>query len=176
MVRRIVAVVLLAWLLGFAWFAMLLPQPAGDQRTDAVVVFTGGEGRVARGLDVLARKLAPRLLVSGVHPDVKPREFRAEYKIPAMRMACCITLGYESIDTRANGIETADWLAARKAKSVRLITSDWHMRRAALELEHSAPGRYRIVRDAVPTEPRMGTLFTEYHKYLARRIALILEG
>jgi len=176
MFRRIASLVVLAWLLGFAWFAMFLPQPASEQRTDAVVVFTGGEGRVARGLDVLARKLAPRLLVSGVHPDVKPREFRAEYKIPATRMECCITLGYESIDTRANGIETADWLAGRKARSVRLITSDWHMRRAALELEHRAPGKYRIVRDAVPTQPRMGTLFKEYNKYLARRIALILEG
>jgi uncharacterized SAM-binding protein YcdF (DUF218 family) len=176
MFRRFASIVVLAWLLGFAWFAMLLPQPAGDQRTDAVVVFTGGEGRVARGLNVLMRKLAPRLLVSGVHPDVKPREFRAEYRIAATRMACCITLGYESVDTRANGIETAEWLAAHKARSVRLITSDWHMRRAALELEHRAPGQYRIVRDAVPTEPRMGTLFTEYHKYLARRVALILEG
>lgn len=176
MMRRLVSLLALAWLLGFGWFAMFLPQPAGDERTDAAVVFTGGEGRVARGLDAIARKQAPRLLVSGVDRDVKLHEFRAEYDISPQRMACCITLGYESVDTRANGAETARWLAARKARSVRLITSDWHMRRAALELERVAPGRYRILRDAVATEPSMGTLLTEYHKYLARRIVLILEG
>lgn len=166
----------LAWLLGFAWFAMFLPQPADDVRTSAAVVFTGGEGRVARGLDVLARKQAPRLLVSGVGREVKPREFRAEYSIPTDRMACCITLGYESEDTRANADETARWLADSKARSVRLITSDWHMRRAALELARVMPADFRIVRDAVPSQPSFDTLSTEYHKYLARCVAQLWEG
>lgn len=176
MFRRIISLAVLCWLLGFAWFAMFLPQPAGDVKTDAAVVFTGGEGRVARGLDVIARKQAPHLLVSGVDREVKPREFRAEYEIPAARMKCCITLGYESADTRDNGVETANWLKAREARSARLITSDWHMRRAALELKRVMPDDFTIVRDAVHTEPRLGTLFKEYHKYLARGLAQIWEG
>jgi uncharacterized SAM-binding protein YcdF (DUF218 family) len=176
MMRRLVSLVVLAWLLGFAWFAMFLPQPAGDARTSAAVVFTGGEGRVARGLEVIARRQAPRLLVSGVDREVKGREFRAEYEIPAQRMACCITLGYESVDTRANADETARWLAKRKAKSVRLITSDWHMRRAALELAREMPAGFRIVRDAVPSQPSLRILIVEYHKYLARSLAQLWEG
>lgn len=176
MVYRFVSLVALAWLLGFGWFAMFLPQPAGEVRTGAAVVFTGGEGRVARGLDVIARRQAPRLLVSGVGREVKPGEFRAEYEVPAARMACCVTLGYESDDTRANADETARWLAERKAKSVRLITSDWHMRRAALELARVMPADFRIVRDAVPSHPSFDTLFTEYHKYLARSLAQVWEG
>lgn len=175
MFRRFISLIALAWLLGFAWFAMILPQPAGDARTDASVVFTGGEGRIARGLEVIERKQSPRLLVSGVHREVKPGEFRAEYDISAARMACCVTLGYESADTRANADETARWLARHKAKSVRLITSDWHMRRAALELEHAVPTNLAIVRDAVHTEPSLSILFKEYHKYLARCLAQIWE-
>jgi uncharacterized SAM-binding protein YcdF (DUF218 family) len=176
MFGRLVSLAALAWLFGFAWFAIFLPEPAGEARTDAAVVFTGGEGRVARGLEMIARRQAPRLLVSGVGREVKPAEFRAEYDIPAARMACCVTLGYESVDTRANADETARWLARRKAKSVRLITSDWHMRRAALELARVMPADFRIVRDAVSSRPSFETLFTEYHKYLARSLAWLWEG
>ena len=36
-ILRILSVPILAWMLGFAWFALLLPKPADDQKTDAVV-------------------------------------------------------------------------------------------------------------------------------------------
>jgi uncharacterized SAM-binding protein YcdF (DUF218 family) len=154
---------------------MLLPQPAGKARTDAAVVFTGGGGRVARGLAAIETKQAPRLLVSGVDQNVKPGEFRAEYEIPASRMKCCVTLGFESYDTRSNAAETARWLARNKANSVRLVTSDWHMRRAALELERLMPPDFIIVRDAVSTKPSLRDLFKEFHKYAARRLMTQLQ-
>jgi uncharacterized SAM-binding protein YcdF (DUF218 family) len=176
MFRRFIALVTLAWMLGFVWFAVFLPRPAGDARTDAVVVFTGGSGRVARGLSALERRQAPRLLVSGVDREVKPGEFRAEYAISPKRMECCVALGFESYDTRSNAAETARWLAGQKAGSVRLVTSDWHMRRAALELERLLPPGFEIVRDAVTTEPSMRTLVTEYHKYAVRRLTTLVQG
>ncbi len=54
---RLLSSVLLAWILGFAWFAILLPQPLGDQQTDAVVVPTGGPMRIDRGLEALAQQM-----------------------------------------------------------------------------------------------------------------------
>lgn len=175
MFSRFIALVTLVWLLGFAWFAIFLPQPAGDARTDAVVVFTGGSGRVARGLSAMERGQTSRLLVSGVDREVKPGEFRAEYDIPKARMECCVALGYESYDTRSNAAETARWLARNDMKSVRLVTSDWHMRRASLELERLMPAGFPIVRDAVTTEPGMRTLATEYHKYAARLLSTLVQ-
>lgn len=168
MVRRLIAIVLIVWALGFAWFAMALPQPAGSQRTDAVVVLTGGTGRVARGLDVLDQGWSERLLVSGVDREVKPHEFAVEYKVTSARMACCVTLGFQALDTRSNASETAAWIAREKVGSIRLVTNDWHMRRAALELRRAMPGSVVIVQDAVPSSPSMRTLFLEYHKLLAR--------
>ena len=53
MLRRLASFLIVLWALGFAWTAILLPQPAGDERTDGVIVLTGGEGRIPRGLDVL---------------------------------------------------------------------------------------------------------------------------
>ena len=174
--RRLAAAVLIAWALGFLWFGMALPQPASDTRTDAVVVLTGGTGRVTRGVAVLRDGWAERLLVSGVGREVKPHEFAVQYKVPSALMACCVTLGFQATDTRTNGVETGAWVRAQGVKSLRLVTNDWHMRRAALELRRQVPGDVRIIEDAVPTQPGWRTLFLEYHKLLARRIAGLWGG
>jgi len=168
MFRRIASSLLLLWALGFLWFAILLPRPAPADRTDAAVVLTGSGGRIDRGLEVLRLGLAPRLLVSGVDREVKPREFAREYGISARTMSCCITLGYESVDTRSNAREAARWIARSRFTSVRLVTSDWHMRRGALDLAQVAPPGLRVVEDAVATRPSFSVLFLEYHKLLAR--------
>jgi len=169
LIRRAASLLLIVWALGFAWFALILPQPLGAGKSDAVIVLTGGEGRIDRALEALDKGWARQMLVAGVDPEVRRREFAAEYEVSAARMACCVTLERESVDTRSNALEAARWIAAEKARSVRLVTSDWHMRRAAWELEQTAPGTL-IVRDAVPTRPKLRILFLEYHKLLARRI------
>ena len=38
MIKRLISLIFLAWVLGFAWFALLLPQPAPAEKTDAIVV------------------------------------------------------------------------------------------------------------------------------------------
>ena len=38
MIRRTLALAIVLWAFGFLWFAMALPQPAGAERTDAIVV------------------------------------------------------------------------------------------------------------------------------------------
>jgi uncharacterized SAM-binding protein YcdF (DUF218 family) len=77
------------------------------------------------------------------------------------------------VDTRSNALEIARWAARRGDKSVRLVTSDWHMRRARLELERAMPPDVLILSDAVQTQPSLRTLFTEYNKYLMRRLAAL---
>jgi uncharacterized SAM-binding protein YcdF (DUF218 family) len=174
MLRRLASLLLIVWALGFAWFALILPQPLGAGRNDAVVVLTGGEGRVARGLEALDRGWARRLLVAGVDREVRAREFAAEYEVSPRTMACCVTLDRVSVDTRSNAREGARWIAANKVRSVRLVTSDWHMRRAAWELEQTMPEGVSLARDAVPTRPSFKILFLEYHKLLARRIGALV--
>ena len=176
MLRRLLASVLLTWLLGFLWFAIALPQPAGEEKTDAVVVLTGGTGRIERGLEALKRDWARKLLVSGVDRSVKPHEFAIGYRVRPARMACCVTLGYQATDTRSNAVEVGEWLAREKIRSVRLVTNDWHMRRARMELRRTAPAGVTIVADAVPSHPGLSTLVREYHKLLARAVLGAIEG
>jgi uncharacterized SAM-binding protein YcdF (DUF218 family) len=149
MIRRALSLLFLAWAIGFLWFVVALPRPAAKGvKTDAVIVPTGGPGRIARGLAVLNSGEAKKMLVSGVDPEVRPGEFAAEFKVSPREMACCITLGFAAVDTRSNAAETAKWVAQNEVRSLRLVT-----------------------RDAVPSQPNLKTLFLEYHKLLASRAA-----
>jgi uncharacterized SAM-binding protein YcdF (DUF218 family) len=86
-------------------------------------------------------------------------------------MDCCVELGFAALDTRGNARETAEWIRDGEYRSLRLVTSDWHMRRSRNELVKVLPAEVRVVTDAVRTEPALATLFLEYHKWLASRLA-----
>jgi uncharacterized SAM-binding protein YcdF (DUF218 family) len=84
-----------------------------------------------------------------------------------------VTLGFLAVDTRSNAGEAAQWMISNDVRTVRLVTTDWHMRRAAAELRHSIPGTVAVIEDAVPSDPELGQLFLEYNKLLA---ALVTQG
>lgn len=171
---RIVAVLGLAWASGFLWFSLTLPEPAPlAVKTDAVVVLTGGAGRLARGLAVLEAGSAKRMLVSGVDRRTTRKQLAAAANSAKARFATT-DLGYEAIDTRSNAEETARWVALHKFSTLRLVTSAGHMRRARLELSRVLPPTVLVVSDAVPVEPKAPSIAAEYSKYLLRRGALML--
>ena len=70
MISRLAASVFVIWTLGFFWFAVFLPQPADGVKTDAIVVPTGGAGRIDRGIELLREGRAKLLLVTGVDAEV----------------------------------------------------------------------------------------------------------
>ena len=166
LLARLAKYLLLAWLLGFAWFALVLPGPAGNERADAIVVLTGGSNRLERGFDLLERGVAPKMLISGVDRQVRPGELAAVYRVPSDRLRCCVTLERQSIDTRSNADEVARWVRRQRVTSIRLVTNDLHMRRARFELGRNVPETLVIISDAVPSDPGFAALALEYHKYL----------
>ena len=174
MISRALSFVALLYVLGYAVFAVMLPRPAGDQQTDGIVVLTGGPGRIERGLDLLQRQRAKRMLISGVARTVRPVELAMRYPQQAALFKCCIDLGRESVDTRSNAEEVARWMEKRKFGSVRLVTTDWHMPRARFELARQLDDGAEVVGDAVESNPSFRQLFTEYNKYLLRRAAVLV--
>ena len=168
---RSIAFLGLLYVLGYAAFAVMLPKPAGEQRTDAIVVLTGGSGRLERGFDLIERGVARRMLISGVERTVRPVELAEAYDVEERLFDCCIVLGRESFDTRSNADEVARWVERRRIRSIRLVTNDLHMPRAGYELRKRVGDELTIVRDAVPTEPDFGAIFIEYNKYLLGRAA-----
>ena len=177
MITRLGSLLLLIYALGFVLFAFTLGKPAADSAvaTDAAVVLTGGPGRIGHAVDVLREHRARRLLVAGVDPAVTKSDLARRIAGSSKWLACCVDLGSESVDTRSNAEEASRWLAQRRFHSVRLITSDWHMRRARYEFERVLGSKYELVTDAVRTEPSFVTLFGEYNKYLLRRLAVWVD-
>ena len=187
--RRLLAVCLLLpllWLAGLAWFGFTMPQTPADGRTktDAIVVLTGGSGRLAEGIRLLAAGAAPVLFVSGVDPRVgKQSVLRGAGGVPdALRPR--IVLGYRAEHTRGNADETALWARARKLKSLRLVTANYHMRRSLLELRSALPDARIIAHPVFPQSVSHGRWWRspgglaivngEFYKFAAALIRVTL--
>ena len=163
--------VLILYGVGYAVFAMLLPGPAGDERTDAIVVLTGGSGRLERGFSLLERRRSPRMMISGVNRTVRPVELAEAYRVDEGLIDCCVVLERESTDTRSNADQVARWVAARRIRSIRLVTNEVHMPRARYELRKRVGKDLDIVEDGVPSDPDFKDIYLEYNYFLLGRVA-----
>jgi uncharacterized SAM-binding protein YcdF (DUF218 family) len=177
MIARAASLIALIYLLGFVFFALTLggPAPADAAATDAAVVLTGAKGRIEHAVEVLNDGKARRLLIAGADPSVTKRDLARRLGGKRNLIKCCVDLGSESVDTRSNAEEAARWLAQHHFHSVRLITSDWHMRRARYEFHRVLGDKYQLVTDAVRSEPSFLILFGEYNKFVLRRLAVWVD-
>ena len=177
MIARALSFLLLLYAIGFIFFALTLGKaaPAQAAPTDAAVVLTGGPGRIEHAIDVVRAGKARRLLVAGADPLVTKADMARRIPGSDSLLKCCVDLGSESVDTRSNAEEAQRWLALHHFRSLRLITSDWHMRRARYEFEKVLDGHYQLVTDGVRSDPSFVTLFGEYNKYLLRRLAVWID-
>ncbi len=81
--------------------------------------------------------------------------------------------------THDNGVETAAWANAHNMHSLIIVTADYHMPRALLEIRRALPGAQLIpdpvrppaMRDRL-TWPTLQLLAEEYSKYLVVRAGL----
>lgn len=177
MIARFLAFVAILYVLGFALFAVTLGEPAAADTpgVDAIVAITGGKGRIEHGAALLAEGKGKRMLIAGADPSVRKIDLVHRLGGKQKLFACCVDLGSESVDTRSNAEEAKRWIQRHHYKSIRLVTSDWHMRRARYEFGRHLDSSIKIVPDAVRTEPNFGTLFAEYNKYLLRRLSVWLD-
>lgn len=126
---------------GFMAFSIhvMTMRPDPGARGEAIIVLTGGEGRLAVATELLERRAGSRLLISGVHPDVTPDELRAAMGASGPLFDCCVDLGREAADTTGNAAETAAWVAERGYDRVLIVTSDYHLPRSMLEMRARMP-------------------------------------
>jgi uncharacterized SAM-binding protein YcdF (DUF218 family) len=167
------------WLAGLVWFAGAIPHAVADpdSPTDAVVVLTGGRLRIDNGLALLAGGKGRMLFISGVNHGVDLNELlRVSPHVPTW-VQCCIVLGYAADNTRGNAAETTEWMHREGYRSLRLVTSAYHMRRSLLEFQRAMPDIRIVPHPVFPEHVRQdawwrsrGTallIIGEYHKYLA---------
>ncbi len=134
------ATLALMWCVGLFLFAGSVPKMPPDvtEHTDAIVVLTGGSGRVRTGLDLLLANTADRLFVSGVYRGVDVDQLLAVMKQRPEEVEGRIGIG-NAVNTIENAEETAVWAKARGLKSLRLVTAAYHMPRSMLEFAHAMP-------------------------------------
>jgi uncharacterized SAM-binding protein YcdF (DUF218 family) len=147
--RRIAVLAVIAgvaWLGGLAWFASKVPDEETTDRskTDAIVVLTGGTGRLETGLRLLEEKLARQLFVSGVAHGVDVAALLRVAQRRPDELACCIAVGYRADNTAGNAKETAEWVEKQGFMSIRLVTASYHMPRSLVEFHRAMPN-VRIV-------------------------------
>jgi uncharacterized SAM-binding protein YcdF (DUF218 family) len=132
-------VVVLIWAAGLVAFAGRIqqstPAPA-PQRADGIVVLTGTNARerMSAGVALLSDNYARRVLVSGVNRDLSREDVRTSTTAVKRLYDCCVDLGFSALDTVGNARETADWAKAMGFTSLIVVTADYHMPRAMLEL------------------------------------------
>ncbi len=183
LVRRLVLAGLVLLGCGFIVFADNAGRFGREppNRADAIVVLTGGSGRVDAGIELLRRSLGDRLLISGVNSAVAIPDLLG----PAgAEVECCVDLGYAAGDTIGNAQEAAEWARQHGFHSLTVVTSGYHMARAMLEFR-SALGSsvrlqpYAVESASVPLDEwwlwpgTMRLLASEYAKYL---VALVRAG
>lgn len=184
------AVLILVWIIGLFVFVDGIPAGMADHdpalQSDAIIVLTGGRGRVERGTALLASNAGRRMLISGVGVNVAARDLIPPDRLAAETLECCVTLGRAARNTRENAVETAGWVAGNGANRLHLVTADFHMPRSLLEFRAQLP-QATILADPVTSEnvrldqwwrwPGTALLLAgEYNKYLAARARLFLAG
>lgn len=136
-------VLAMLWTVGLFAFAsrVVHSTPASDPgQAQGIVALTGGPGRLEAGMGLLQSGHGKRLLISGVYRKTTREQVRHDARAVAGPIYdCCVDLGFEAIDTVGNARETAEWAQARGYDRLIVVTSDYHMPRALLELRGAMP-------------------------------------
>ncbi len=131
----------LLWLGGYFWFLneLSVNYPNIEQKTDAIVVLTGGPNRLKVAVQLLEDDYGEKLYISGVDEKVTRDELLNLLGSSKELADCCIESGNQATDTLGNAIETMAWVTKNKIKSLRVVTSLAHMPRAMVEFKRFMP-------------------------------------
>lgn len=136
-------------LLFLAFVRETMGYRTGAGKADAIVVLTGGKGRAEEGLNLLRAEAAGVLILSGVHEDA---DIDSIYlKKLSNREKFRIILEKRSKSTYENAIEVKRLLGAYNIRSIILITSLYHMKRADYIFSRVLPPGVRIETSSVST-------------------------
>ena len=186
-------VVLLMWAAGLMEFAdriVRLTPPDEPAPADGVIALTGGSDlRLQAAADLLEGGKGKRLLLSGVNRRATRGDLWNVTGAAKPLFDCCVDLGFTAADTLGNARESAQWANSMGYRKLILVTADYHMPRAMIELRSAMPGAiitaYPVATPTLDARHWAATslgarrMIVEYCKYLAiltREAALGVGG
>ena len=144
-----------------------------EVQTEAIVVLTGGRGRIEEGIKLYREGKGRQLFLIGVDPLVKKHELFSG------KGGDNVFLEKVSRNTLENAIYARDLITKNKVNSIRLITSRYHMKRATLIFRNALPKDIAIYPHPVDSknlkeewwrhEGSFKLLFSEFYKYCGFR-------
>jgi len=151
--RRALSVLACAFLvlsvMGFGGFLLFVyslerteRRPAA--RADAIVALTGGAQRIGDAIDLLAQGYGTRLLITGVNERTSREEIARLNPGQRRLVECCVDLDYRARNTIGNAIETRRWMKDHRFRSMIVVTSNYHMPRTLVELDHALPDMRKV--------------------------------
>lgn len=174
--------------LGFVDFLSRVPpaEEKPSRNADGIVVLTGGSSRVSDALELLSVGYGRRLLISGVHPTNGYSDIQRTLPDSQRLLTCCVDLDRSAVNTRSNATETRRWAVERGFRSLIVVTSNYHMPRAIVELSHAMPDielvPFAVVGDKWREEPwwtsgaALRLLLSEYAKYIVAQTRVAFGG
>ena len=179
----------LALITGFLIFvgALARHERTPTDRVDGIVALTGGAQRIGDAIDLLAGGYGRRLLITGVNERTSRDEIARLNPTQRALIACCVDLDYRARNTIGNAIETRRWMRAHRFNTVAVVTSNYHMPRTLIELDHALLDSDRILPHPVVTEafdadrwwqspPAAKLAAFEYVKFLASWVRTRFEA
>ena len=83
------------------------------------------------------------MLITGVGQSVSKKALIRQLNLSAAQLAifhCCVDIEKTAMDTKGNAHATRMWAEANKFSTIRLVTANYHLARADLELKRLMPG------------------------------------
>jgi uncharacterized SAM-binding protein YcdF (DUF218 family) len=163
---------------GFLYFVYSMDrfEQKPETRADGIVALTGGAHRIGDAIDLLAKGYAKRLLISGVNEKTSREEISRLNPGQRRLFDCCVDLDYRARNTIGNAIETRRWAERHGFDALIVVTSNYHMPRTLVELDHALPNLQKIPYPVAATiDPHewwhnpsaTRVLVSEYVKFLA---------
>jgi len=175
------AVIVLIWasgLLAFTGRVAHSTPPPEPEAAEGIVALTGGSDlRLRAAEDLLENGAGQRLLVSGVNRKATRTDLLGVTGAVKSVFDCCVDLGFSAANTIGNAREAAEWARSMHYRSLILVTADYHMPRAILELHAALPEAritpYPVATPALDARRWLGSgiaarrMVVEYCKFLA---------
>lgn len=168
--------------LGFIVFAIqTFSFSAPKGHTDAIIVLTGGKGRVEEGIQLFSQDAAHWLIFIGVDPSVSKGDLL--HKQLDSNFQQRVILEKASRNTLENAIYSRKIIMERNIRTIRLITSRYHLMRSLLLFKEIIPEGVALYPHPVESNNLPDTwwlesgslrlLLKEYYKYIMYRIFFI---
>ena len=165
----------------FQQFILTLPKANITvlRPVDGLVVATGGQARIQKGLELLSEGNANRMLISGVGEGISKELLKKSLSLSdqqALFFDCCVELEFTAIDTNGNAKATFQWMQKHNLKNILLVSANYHLPRAEIIFKRYLPKSSIYIQPVYPPDLKLShwylnwqtskLLIKEYLKFL----------